>query len=287
MSYAQTRERLIDSFDDLTPQLQRAARFFIDHPEEIGLVSMRAVARAAGVQPATVSRLARALGFASYDALREPFRDRLRGDAPGYADRVRDLQQRIRATGAAALYDEVRTADVANVANTIAADRYDVFQRAVDVIAASRRVYVLGLRGAYSVAFFFHYAYRLFRDNSQLLDLRGGFLDERLRGMDGEDCLLVVSLPPYTQITKDVTDFLVDAGVRTIALTDGDLSPVARSASVVLGVSDESPSFFQSFTGALAAMHALITLLAAEAGVDAISVVTETDAELARISAYL
>lgn len=85
----------------------------------------------------------------------EPFRDRLRGDAPGYADRVRDLQQRIRATGAAALYDEVRTADVANVANTIAADRYDVFQRAVDVIAASRRVYVLGLRGAYSVAFFF------------------------------------------------------------------------------------------------------------------------------------
>ena len=287
MNYRETRQRLVDAFDGLTPQLQRAARFLIDHPEEVGLNSMRAVARAADVNPATVSRLARALGYETYDALRGPFRDRLRSETSNYAEGVRDLQLRNRRGGPAMLFNDSRELDADNVATTLAPERYSLFQEAVDVIASSRIVYALGLRAAYSVAFHFHYAYQLFCDNGRLLDLHGGFFGEGLRGMSADDCLVVVSLSPYTQLTKDATDFAVDAGVRVVALTDGELSPVARAATIVLDIPDRSPSFFQSFTGAFSAMQALITLLAAEAGVDAVSVVQETDAELARISAYL
>ncbi len=47
--YAATIKRLVDSFSGLTPELQKAARYMMEHPEEVGLSSMRSVAGDAGV----------------------------------------------------------------------------------------------------------------------------------------------------------------------------------------------------------------------------------------------
>ncbi len=62
--YSETVRRLVDSFSGLTPELQKAAKYILDHPEDVGLHSMRTVAKGAGVKPATVSRLSKSLGFA-------------------------------------------------------------------------------------------------------------------------------------------------------------------------------------------------------------------------------
>jgi choline dehydrogenase-like flavoprotein len=62
-------------YPNLSPQLRRAAHFLIDRPDEIAFTSMRQLADRAGVQPATMVRLAQAIGFEGYEALREPFRD--------------------------------------------------------------------------------------------------------------------------------------------------------------------------------------------------------------------
>ena len=60
--------RLIDRhFDALSPELQRAARWARQHPTELGLQSMRASAKRAGVAPATMTRLAQTLGFDGFD----------------------------------------------------------------------------------------------------------------------------------------------------------------------------------------------------------------------------
>ena len=74
--YAETVNVLINAFPRLTPELQKAAQFFLDHPEDIGLNSMRTVAGQAGVTPATISRLSKALGYDNYEQLRDPFRQR-------------------------------------------------------------------------------------------------------------------------------------------------------------------------------------------------------------------
>src|SRR5437763_1029913 len=52
-------ERLRSRFERLSPELQRAARWVGDHPNETGLWSMRHQARAAGVSAPTMVRLAR------------------------------------------------------------------------------------------------------------------------------------------------------------------------------------------------------------------------------------
>jgi DNA-binding MurR/RpiR family transcriptional regulator len=74
--YRDTVRLIVDSFSELTPQQQKAAKFILENPEDVGLNSMRAIAKGAAVKPATVSRLSKALGFAEYHQFREPFRDR-------------------------------------------------------------------------------------------------------------------------------------------------------------------------------------------------------------------
>jgi len=284
-SYSDIIRRLADAVPELTPQLQTAARYLLEHPEDVGLNSMRAVAREAGVKPATISRLSRALGFTEYEQLREPFRQRLRKRGPGYATRLRKVQRR-GTDDAQALFEDVRGQDIENIRRTLADDKYPILLDAVDTLRSSRRVYILGLRGAYSTAFLFHYAYQLFRDNSQLLDATAGIFADQLRGIGADDSMLVISFPPYTQLTIDAVGYAADAGVKIVAITDSDMSPAARAATHTIVTHHKSPSFYHSFTAAMAASQMLITLLVSKTGGDALEIIKEAEKQLSRISAY-
>jgi len=85
-------DALLSGFDALPPQLQIAARYIIGHPHEVGVQTMRALAGEAGVHPNSFVRLSRHLGFEDYEAMRERFRDFVRGGLGSSEDRVRGLQ---------------------------------------------------------------------------------------------------------------------------------------------------------------------------------------------------
>src|SRR5260370_35204172 len=60
-------EQIIKAFDTMSVQLQAGARYVLDRPRDVALLSMREQARQAGVQPATMTRLAKHLGMDGYD----------------------------------------------------------------------------------------------------------------------------------------------------------------------------------------------------------------------------
>lgn len=285
LRYPETIRLLVDAYSRLTPELKKAARFMVEHPEEIGLNSMRRVAKDAGVKPATITRLTKELGFEQYDALREPFKQRLRRGAPEYATRLQDVQKRA-VSGAAAIFVEQRNQEISNIEQTLADEKFAQIEAAVETMHNSRRLYVLGLRGAHAPAFLFHYSYQLFRENSLLLDTGAGIFADQLRGIGGEDTLLVISFPPYTQLTIDAVDYAAEAGAKIIAVTDSMVSPAASHAEHTIVTGNQSPSFYHSFTGALAVTQAMITLLATRSGRDSVHIVEEAERQLARISAY-
>ncbi len=145
---------------------------------------------------------------------------------------------------------------------------------------------MLGLRGAYSAAFLFHYAYQMFRENSLLLDGNAGVFADQLRGLNGNDCMLAVSFSPYTHVTIEALQFAAESGVQIIAITDSVVSPAAQVATHTIVTEHKSPSFYESFTASISIVHGLITALVFETGDDAIRAVEETERQLSRISAY-
>ncbi len=87
-------DRLIGLFDQLPAQHRVAARWLIDHPDDVALLSMREQAKRAGVPPATMTRLAQRLGFDGFDGLRDVYAATLRGRADDFRGRTEELQAR-------------------------------------------------------------------------------------------------------------------------------------------------------------------------------------------------
>jgi DNA-binding MurR/RpiR family transcriptional regulator len=283
--YSETVRRLVDSFSGLTPELQKAAKYILDHPEDVGLHSMRTVAKGAGVKPATISRLSKSLGFAEYELMRRPFRDRLRTSEPGFSSQLENVQKR-GADDTRAFFEDLRAQEIQNIQKSLSDEQYPILVDAVETLWSSRRIYVLGLRGSYAPAFLFHYAFQLFRDRCHLLETSAGIFADQLRGIGEQDSMLVISFPPYTQLTIDAVEYAVESGVKIVAITDSVISPAAHAAAHTIITHNDSASFYHSYTAVLAVCQALIALLVAKSGGDSLKVIAEAEKQLSRISAY-
>lgn len=90
------RTPIVERFDDMSQQLQLAARYILKHPQEVALVSMRELARNAGAQPSTMSRLAKILGFSGYEDVRSHYAGVIRDCTDGFAARALQREVSVR-----------------------------------------------------------------------------------------------------------------------------------------------------------------------------------------------
>jgi DNA-binding MurR/RpiR family transcriptional regulator len=256
------REDLLARFAGLSPKLQMAARFVVDHPAEVVTVSMRTLAERAGAQPASLVRLAQHLGYPGWPQLKEAFAQDLGLHAEGYGQRARSLAAR----GAGAdLLGEMFAAQQGNLAAAEAMCQL-ALKDAARLLQRAAAVHVAGFRASYPVAYALVYGYRLFRDTVHLVDGQGGALEMQLRPMTAKDALVVASFAPYSSEALAVVGAAQAVGARIVALTDSRASPLALAADVALIFSAASPSFFPSVTAAVAVSEALLELIVADAG---------------------
>ncbi|MCL0329183.1 MurR/RpiR family transcriptional regulator, partial [Escherichia coli] len=71
------RENIVNTFRELSAELQRAAEFSLQNTNQLVVLSMRAFAAEAGVKPATLLRLAQRLGYNGWGELKDAFIDEL------------------------------------------------------------------------------------------------------------------------------------------------------------------------------------------------------------------
>jgi DNA-binding MurR/RpiR family transcriptional regulator len=281
--------RITAGFAQLPPQLQAAARFVLDHPEDVALLSMREQARRAGVPPVTMTRLARQLGFADYATFRDLHARALRRPAAApaaFSARAGQMQRRQRSGGDAALVGEIGRTMARHLAAFGAGDGVAALQAAARLIGGARHVYFLGLRSCYAVAFQAAYVYGLFRDNGVLLDGPGDTGIDALRHSGRGDVLLAISVAPYTNAAVERVAYAAGRGVDIVAITDSAASPVALPAAACVLVPTDTPSFFHTVTPAFAAAETLIALVAARGGARALSAIRDAESQLGAFSAY-
>lgn len=263
MPYRHLAQQLDERFASLSPELQRAARWVREHPAELGLQSMRQSARAAGVSPATMTRLARALDFAGFDAMRRPAMAALAQSAGRSHPQHLQTAEDDLAVGPASALQPVQTA---NVASVLARNPPAQLLAAARSILAARQVLFLGLRASFGVAHQLRYSCDWLRSGTLLATDPGGALADQLAELGSSDLLVAVSQAPYTVQTVQAAQQLRARGVRVLALTDSVLSPLAREASTVLLFDTASPSFFHSMVGAQALAEALMATVAEQGG---------------------
>jgi DNA-binding MurR/RpiR family transcriptional regulator len=278
-------ETIRKDFSDLSPQLQVGARFLIDHPEEVAVSSMRDIAGRAGVQPVTLVRLARALGFPGWQSLRAKFIDRVRGTPHPFSRRAADL---IRRDGSATLFQETLSVLASSLETTRAGIDDNAVRTVADLLERAPTVYVAGFRSCFAPAFTLYYTYRMFRQSALvLLSGTGGMFEAELRALGHDDAVLLISFDPYSREAGVVADMTRRVGARLIAVTDSRVGPIARDADQVLIFSTGSSSFFPSVVAGSAVLECIIAVLLARAGRTAVASVRAAEAQLFSLGAYL
>jgi DNA-binding MurR/RpiR family transcriptional regulator len=273
-------ERIVEAFDGMSVQLQSAARFVLQHPREVALLSMREQAKAAGVQPATMTRLAKRLGLDGYETLRRSYAEAIRGGHPGFAGLADAQARRQRLKGDAALADEILSGLAGQIGGLASEEVLPAIVAAATSIETARRVYCLGLRSSHAVAWHLHYILSLIGEKSVLLDgIAGTGLDAMGRASE-RDVLVAVSVQPYTRATVETVGFACERGVPVVAITDSAVSPLYQAADTVILVPTASPSFFHAMSPAFAVAEVLGALVAGHGGNDALEALRELETQL-------
>ncbi len=280
-------DQIVQAFDAMSEQLQAAARYVLNQPRDVALLSMREQARQAGVQPATMTRLAKHLGLAGYEDIRQQYADAMRGEVTGFAGRVGAQAKNQKLKGDHALAADMLGGIAAQVGQLAQPAALDTLVDAAQRLSAARRIYCLGLRSSHSPAWHLHYILSLAGKHSIMLDAVGGIGADALNSATDADVMVAVSVQPYTRQTIEIADFAGEAGVPLIAVTDSPVAPLAQLAACTVMVPTGSPSFLHTMSPAFVVAEVLGALVAGQAGDTASAALASVDRQSAALNTHL
>jgi DNA-binding MurR/RpiR family transcriptional regulator len=278
---------IVEAFNGLSPQLQTAARYVLDCPDDVALLSMREQARRAGVPPATMTRLAKRLGLEGYDEVRALYAGAVRDGTLGFAGKAGVQVETQKLRGERALAADMAltlSRQIARLAETPTLDR---LADAAGRLHQARRIYCLGFRSCHAIAWHFHYMLSLLGDKTVMLDDAGGIGLDAIRDAAGDDVVLAASVEPYARATIEAARYAARQGVPVVALTDSEVSPLAQIAVAMIPAATDSPSFFHTMVPLLAVAEILASLVAGRSGNDALEALGRTEAQLAAFGVHL
>src|SRR5438128_6857788 len=201
----------------LGPNRQQLIRAIVDHCEETCFLSSRELAKRYGVDAATVVRTAQALGY------------------KGFADFAGDLRQHLmtRITPYTALKAATRerrsVADHVDHSLDKALDNLNLLRSNLDrslvvelarLIHRSRRVLVVGVDFAASLAYYFAYGLTTLGFDAEAAIGSEGNLQHKVKVLTAKDLLIAISFGQCLRVTVEAVRRASEQGVRSFGITD-------------------------------------------------------------------
>lgn len=266
---------LSDHLDRLSPQQRKAAVWVLEHPNDVGISSARAIAHDAGVTPNTLVRMAQALGFDGFETFRAPFRDEIRRGVANFPDRARWLQSLSREGRMGGLYADMVASALRSIEETFAAIPQDDLTAAAATIRDARRCYVLGVGVNHTTANNFTYLAATGMDGFHAVPRPGSTPTDDLARADNRDVLIAIACRPYRREVVEAVSVAKEKGVQVIGISDSRASPILRGAVHGFVAAAETPQFFPSSVSTLALLETLLSFVIANAGDDVVRRVAE------------
>lgn len=257
------QERVTASYADLSVKLRAAADYVLANEMDVAVRSLRAISASSGVSPATLSRLARVLGFDSYEELRELCRETVGERSQSLIQRAQKLQD---GSEEAPIYDRQATACISNITTLVQTLDNDRLQKAVHALSDAESVVLFGAFGSTGIVEYMAYLANYFSTNWTLAGRMGASLGASLAAMGQKDVLLVVTKTPYASRAVRAIEAAQQIGAKTIVISDSHACPAIKFATFPFIVPSNSPQFFSSYAATLTLMESMIAMLVAQSG---------------------
>ena len=277
-------DQISAQYPELTPSQKKVASYLHNNINEAFLLNSFQIAKKANVSEATVTRLISNLGFSNFSEFKKEIAQRVVKDF-STTKRLTDSAEILEAPGS--IFAEILNGDIENISTLRATISDQLFHKAVKKLCSARSIYVLGLRSSFALAFYLAFDLRFFLDKIILLKPGIGDIPEQVLGVRKDDVLVVISFRRYTRESFDIAEKIKKKEASVIAITNSELSPIAKLADVPLITSTKIPTYIESYTAPMSLINALITSIALRKKDKAISALNKLENTFEEFQTYI
>ena len=234
---------------------KRIADYILMNYDKAAFMTAGHLGRKAQVSESTVVRFASQLGYEGYPNMQRALQELVRG-------RLTSLQ-RIQVSRDQMQEQDVLTGVMQRDMNSIhtAIEQLDraAFDRVVDRLLTASHIYLMGVRSsAFLAGYLNFYLHLMFKNVTLVQNAAAGEIFEQLSQIGPGDVLVGISFPRYSQMAIHAVEYARDRGADVVAITDSQMSPLYRMATVSLLVRSDMISFVDSMAAPLSLLNALI-----------------------------
>jgi RpiR family transcriptional regulator, carbohydrate utilization regulator len=244
---------LAERIELLSAKRQEIIRPILEHPRDYVLLSVRAMAKRLKTDPATVVRIVRGLGFASY----RDFQRHLHDLSIAFATSLDTMQSAGRVSSMPTYVREALEQDLKNLhglKNSLDAQRLvSLAKRFYD----ARRIVILAGDLAAILADYLEYQITLL-GLPVFTGTSAGRIAHLVRTVNKSDLVIAISFRRGLRQTVEGVHLAKARDAYCVGITDTFISPLARECDEVFLASVESTSFGASYAAPVALVNAVL-----------------------------
>lgn len=257
--YQKLKSTIQNSYNELSKNQKVIADFVLNNFDRIPFQSVQEISEATSLSVASIVRFAQRVGFEGFLEMRDQI--------------AKSLQHRIKKQQIFSLIDNkdlkddtftsVANHDINNINATLHSLDRTQFNKSIKYLLGAEKVYTAGLGISYLLAEILSYQLnQVAIKSSCLIHTHTSFMEQVLT-MNKKDLIVAFSLPPYSNETIDAVNFAKSRGIKTIAITNKESSPVTFYSETQLIIQSKNMLFTNSF----ASISVLINAIATECAV--------------------
>jgi DNA-binding MurR/RpiR family transcriptional regulator len=265
-NYEQIVDEITKRYAQLSVRHQQAARYVTQNPNTVALESINAVAAKCGLHPSVLVRFAQVFGYSGFKQMQSVFQTRLATTAPGYNERITALENDLRKNeqkGSLGFLQSLVIRDIATLQELLS----NITEADLDTTAAYLKdagtIYIAGQLRSEPIAVLLRYLLTMLNRRVVLLDSSGGLAPQMANNMRENDVLVAIAFRHYAKEVVVIAEQASARSIPVVAITDGPLSPLAKSASVLFNIPEEEYSFSRSLAAPVCLAQSIAMALAA------------------------
>jgi DNA-binding MurR/RpiR family transcriptional regulator len=253
-------------YPNLSAGFQKIARYVTQNPNVVALESISVIAAKCETHPSSLVRFAQEFGYSGFKDMQAVFQTRLATAAPGFRERIKALDSELSrntSSGNLGFLRELVVRDIAALQDLLDRVPEEALASAARLLTEADAIYIAGQLRSEPIASLLRYLLTMLHRRVILLDPAGGLSQEMAGTMGGRDVLVAIAFRHYAQEVVAIAELAAGKGVPTIAITDSQLSPLAKDASVLFTVPEDEYTFSRSLAAPMSLVQCLAVATAA------------------------
>lgn len=242
--------------NNLSPSQEKVARYIIDNPDQVVILTAKKIGENAKSSETTVIRLCYTLGYSGYNELQTEFRMfLLRSSKEETLQEFQDVSYHPTLGNGfveAVLKGEDKYRQMKQWSDPL-------IQEVIETINQKKYITVIGVRTSYAAAHWLAHTLNIIRGDTILYQSQIGDPNLLLSNINNDSLIIAFSFPRYTTETLNFVKAGKKRGATVIGISDHELSPLFYISDIFLKVLTPKPTLTKGMSILFSLLNVIIS----------------------------